>query len=48
MTWKEFKQLVESQGVSDDSKILFIDTTRAARGERELSVYHGEKGFEIE
>ena len=27
MTWKEFKEYVESKGVADNSKIDFIDVT---------------------
>lgn len=26
MTWKEFKEAVEAQGVTDDDKVEYIDT----------------------
>jgi hypothetical protein len=26
MTWKEFKEIIEAQGVTDDTEIRWIDT----------------------
>ena len=46
MTWKEFKDLMESNGVEDDDLIKYIDVVRDGLPIRigEAPVYHPEKG----
>jgi len=48
MTWKEFKDKVESQGVKDDYEIRYIDCTCEAEVEIENNEdYLGKKIFTV-
>ena len=44
MTWKEFKERVEEQGVTDDMTILYIDVD----DQEEVKVIVDEQAFGVE
>ena len=46
LTWKEFKDKIESQGVKDDDIIWMIDLTRILDVD-DITAFHSEAGVEI-